>query len=145
MTDPFSRKENTAAQTDEIDVASLRKKYPEYFDLSTGKGLELYVWEMAQGDYNCGLMSGTNRDKDYEELFSLKGASIEEMKAILSTYDIDEDSIIIIPWQNPLSSYLPKWAIQKDGESYNTFENRQHEFCDKIRQMLRLEEGGLSD
>lgn len=145
MTDPFSRNENPAAQTDEIDVASLRKKYPEYFDLSTGKGLELYVWEMAQGDYRCGLMSGTNRDKDFEELISLKGASIGEMKAILSTYDIDEDEIIIIPWQNPLSSYLPEWAIQKEGESYNTFENRQHEFCDKIRKMLRLEEGGLSD
>ena len=28
------------------------------------------------------------------------------------------------------------WSIQKEGESYNTFENRQHEFCDKIRKML---------
>ena len=27
------------------------------------KGLEVYVWQMAEGDYRFGLMQGTNREK----------------------------------------------------------------------------------
>ena len=64
----------------EIDMDSLRVKYPEYFDLSTFKGLELYVWQMAPDSYSCGLMLGTNRNKTLEELINLKGASIAEMR-----------------------------------------------------------------
>jgi hypothetical protein len=48
----------------EIDVDSLRAKYPEYFDLSTFKGLELYVWQMAEGSYSCGLMLGDKPEQD---------------------------------------------------------------------------------
>ncbi len=34
-------------------------------------------------------------------LMNLKGATLSEMRAILSTYEIDENDILIIPWQNP--------------------------------------------
>ena len=94
--------ESTSCPT---DLDELRAKYPEYFDLSTFKGLELYVWQMAPDSYSCGLMLGTNRNKTLEELMNLNGASIAEMRAILSTYDIDEKDVFIIPWQNPVSSY----------------------------------------
>ena len=120
----------------EIDVDSLRAKYPEYFDLSTFKGLELYVWQMAEGSYSCGLMLGTNRNKTLEELVNLKGASIAEMKAILSTYDIDENEVFIIPWQNPISSYMPEYWIREKDEDPSSVEKRQQEYIDGIRHML---------
>ena len=31
------------------DIEKLREKYPEYFKLSAFKGIEIYVWEMAEG------------------------------------------------------------------------------------------------
>ena len=120
----------------ETDMESLRVKYPEYFDLSTFKGLELYVWQMAPNSYSCGLMPGTNRDKTFEELVSLKGASIEEMREILSTYDIDEEDIFIIPWQNPISSYIGDYWIGQANEDSAEAEKRKQEYIDGIRQML---------
>ena len=80
----FLLKDNDNIRSEaESDMDSLRAKYPEYFDLSTFKGLELYVWQMAPDSYSCGLMLGTNRNKTLEELMNLKGASIAEMRAIL--------------------------------------------------------------
>ena len=120
----------------EINMDSLRVKYPEYFDLSTFKGLELYVWQMAPDSYSCGLMLGTNRNKTLEELINLKGASIAEMRAILSTYDIDEKDVIIIPWQNPVSSYIAEYWISQKDEDPAVVEKRKQAYIDGIRQML---------
>lgn len=120
----------------EIDMDSLRVKYPEYFDLSTFKGLELYVWQTAPDSYSCGLMLGTNRNKTLEELINLKGASIAEMRAILSTYDIDEKDVIIIPWQNPVSSYIAEYWISQKDEDPAVVEKRKQAYIDGIRQML---------
>ncbi len=122
--------------TETVDLDFLREKYPEYFDLSTSKGLELYVWQMAPDSYSCGLMFGTNRNKTLEERMKLKGVSIAEMRAILTTYDIDEKDVFIIPWQNPISSYISEyWIIRKD-EDPATVEKRKKEYIDRIRQML---------
>ena len=89
------------------DLDALREKYPEYFDLSAFKGLEVYVWQMAEGSYSWGLMEGTNREKTSEELWNLRGTSTEEMRLILSSYDIPEENIFIQPIQKPISSYIP--------------------------------------
>ena len=87
-------------------IDELRSKYPEYFDLITSKGLEVYVWQLAKDSYSFGLMPGTNREKTLEELMSLKGASAAEMALILSTYEIEDENIFVIPWGNPISSYM---------------------------------------
>ncbi len=84
---------------------TLRKKYPEYFDLSTAKGLEVYVWQMSQNSYSCGVLPGTNRIKSNVEIYGLKGISIRDMKAILSTYNIPETDIVVISFRHPFSSY----------------------------------------
>ena len=83
----------------------LRIKYPEYYNLDTFKGIEVYVWQNDDGEYRCGAMSGTNRGKTIEELIALEenSASIKEMKSILASYKINKDSIIIIQVDNPLS------------------------------------------
>ena len=89
------------------EVERLREKYPEYFELSAFKGIEIYVWEMAEGSYHCGLMSGTNRNKTEEEIWDLakKPLTIEEAKLILNELKIDKEYWIIIPVVQPVSSY----------------------------------------
>ncbi len=90
-----------------VQLHPLYEKYPEYFNLDTMKGLEIYVWQMAGNLYHSGVLSGTNRMKTQEEIQNLmgNGATIEEMKDILSAYEIEKESVIIYPVHNPVSSY----------------------------------------
>lgn len=102
----------------------LRQKYPEYFDLSAFKGIEVYVWQMAENSYRCGALSGTNRNKTADEINELQSnsASIEEMKAILSFYGIPKEDIIIMPCTQPYSSYdyeIDDDYIQKINELFD--------------------------
>ncbi|MDO5405979.1 MAG: hypothetical protein Q4F28_01450 [Eubacteriales bacterium] len=91
-----------------VDMKELREKYPEYFELGDFKGIEVYVWQMAENSYRCGMMSGTNRNKTDEEIWGLqeKSLSVEETKAILNEIGVEENSIIVIPIAQPYSSYL---------------------------------------
>lgn len=95
---------NNSSDSLDLSLIELRTNYPEYFELNTFKGLEVYVWQMAEDYYRFGLMSGTNREKTLEEKMALKGASAEEMALILSTYDIEDENISVIPWGNPSKS-----------------------------------------
>lgn len=91
------------------DLGQLKAYFPEYFNLPTDRGLEVYVWQMGPSSYSCALMtSGSGRDKPLEELCRMKGATIAEMKMILSTYDLSAENIEIIPWRNPISSFWYK-------------------------------------
>lgn len=110
------------------EIAKLREKYPEYFALATFKGLEVYVWQMAEDNYRFGLMQGTNREKTLEEKLALKGATSEEMTLILSTFAIEDRDIFVIPWQNPVSSYMVTDDMLKDPE-----------YIDNVRIMLGLD------
>ena len=96
----------------------LRIKYPEYYNLDTFKGIEVYVWQNEDGEYRCGAMSGTNRGKTIEELNSLaeNSATIDEMKKILKSYKSEKDSIIIIQVANPLfGEEIEIQAINPEG------------------------------
>lgn len=77
----------------------LQKKFPEYYNLDTFKGVEVYVWQTDEGEYRCGALYGTNRGKTFEEISNLakNSATIEEMRIILASYDIPTEDIIIIP------------------------------------------------
>lgn len=77
----------------------LQKRFPEYYNLHTFKGIEVYVWQTNDGTYKCGAMTGTNRNKTFEEILILEknGATFEEMRTILSSYNIDKEEISIIP------------------------------------------------
>ena len=88
------------------DLEALREEYPEYFGLSAFKGLELYVWQLGPGVLRCGLMEGTNRNKTSEEILGLRGTTPEEMKRILSTYDVPAEDIAVLPFLHPVSSYI---------------------------------------
>lgn len=88
-------------------IEEIRAKYPEYFELSSFKGIEVYVWQMSEDSYHCGMMSGTNRNKTDEEIWDLakKPLSIEEAKMILNELGVKKEEVFIIPVVQPFSSY----------------------------------------
>ena len=59
--------EDAAPENRQVDLAELKEKYPEYFELSAFKGIEVYVWQMSKDSYSCGMMSGTNCLKTLED------------------------------------------------------------------------------
>ena len=77
----------------------LQKKFPEYYNLDTFKGVEVYIWQTEEGEYRCGALYGTNRGKTFEEISNLakNSATIEEMRIILASYDIPTEDISIFP------------------------------------------------
>lgn len=65
----------------------------------------VYIWQMAENSYKCYLansnleaVSDTTFDYDF-------GPTIAEMRAILTTYDIDKKDIVIAPVYNPSYYY----------------------------------------
>lgn len=81
----------------------LRKNYPQFFGLSTSKGLEVYVW--YNGTWRCGVRSATNRDATREELMAFRGgAELTEMAMILQSYGIPATDVAIRYDYNPAFS-----------------------------------------
>ena len=119
-----------------IDLQPLRAQYPEYFDLDASTGLDVYVWQMAPDSYYFGLLPHTAspRDSTAQELLALRGASSEQMRYILAAYALDPDDIHVIPWQNPISSYIPEcWIVTENGES---LEEKQAQYIETVSAML---------
>ncbi len=122
---------------DELTVRQqqLMNDYPEYFGLDASNGLDIYVWQMAKDSNSFGLLphSDAPRKWTFSELYHLQGTDANEMREILATYNMDEKDISIIPWQNPLSSYIPGlWVISEDGSPKVTAED----YIDFVRDML---------
>ena len=119
-----------------FDLQPLRAQYPEYFDLDASAGLDVYVWQMAPDSYYFGLLPhvASPRDSTAQELLALRGASSEQMRYILAAYALDPDDIHVIPWQNPISSYIPEcWIVTENGES---LEEKQAQYIETVSAML---------
>lgn len=82
----------------------LKENIPKYFGLDASEGLTVYVGELARGAYGCKLVSNADKDALKAELLTLSSVSIEDMKLILSTYDIFQVSVK--HYQPMHSSYL---------------------------------------
>ena len=126
-----------------FDLQPLRAQYPEYFDLDASAGLDVYVWQMAPDSYCFGLLPHTAspRDSTAQELLALRGASSEQMRYILAAYALDPDDIYVIPWQNPISSYIPEcWIVTENGES---LEEKQAQYIQTVSAMLFAERDTL--
>lgn len=87
------------------EITELRAQFPEYFGLDTSKGLKVYVWQMAENDFSCALISGTDERSELEIGIQCKGTTIEQMRLILSTYGLEEKEIEVVPFHNSISSY----------------------------------------
>lgn len=108
----------------EASIRYLRKQYPQYFDLDTSEGLEVYVWQLGENSYSCGLMSGKESGEIAEktegirtDLWGLQSVTVTEMKLILSAYGISKEEVKLIPHYMPYSSYLNVEAAE-DPEGY---------------------------
>ena len=86
-------------------IDGLKVKYPQFFNVSTDGGLTVYIWQMSANNYSC-YLANTSMEAISDNSFAYDvGASIAEMRAILTTYDIDQKDIVLHPVNNPLSSY----------------------------------------
>ena len=112
-----------------LPVEDLRVKFPQFFDLDTKNGLEVYVWQMSENSYYCSIISAKDEvyaDKEWLDI-GLKGATVDEMKTILSSYNIPEGKIDVIAYQNSISSYIPItdngiWAGYDSAYIYSLYE-----------------------
>ena len=91
----------------QIDMNKLKEEYPEYFNMSYSNGIEIYVWQMAEECYRCGMIE-VNGNRTSDEIYALqsKALSVEETKAILAEIGASKDDIIIVPISQPYSSYF---------------------------------------
>lgn len=84
-------------------LSEIRKNYPQYLNLNTSNGLEIYVWN--RGVWLCGIRSRTNQKATREELSAFGGGlTLDTMALILSTYDITRESVTIFYNYHPASS-----------------------------------------
>ncbi len=111
----------------------IMREFPQYFGLDASNGLDVYVCQFAKNSYSFGLLPHSDTSRDWTELMELRGIYADTMRQILATYDIDEDDITIIPWQNPVSSYIGEQWIVYEGES---LEEKQKDYVNFIRDML---------
>ena len=129
-----SRGETDPQKLTEKQIA-LMAQYPEYFGLGAAGGLDVYVWQFAEAHFSFGLLPHAESGRDWlsNGVMNLRGVDADAMRAILATYIIDEDDIHVIPWQNPLSSYLGSWQIVLEGEDG---EAKKQDYVDHVRNML---------
>lgn len=118
---------------EEAKSAYLQNAFPEYFELSAFKGIEVYVWQMSENTYTCGLMSGTNRNKTEEEIFDLPPLTVDEATAILKEIGVDPEDVFVIPVSNPLSSYY--YDIDKEYQ-----EKVQDLICNDLKSQTNTNE-----
>ncbi len=145
LTDPFSDGKNidgsaidpgNSAQEEPASMTSLRRIYGQYFDLPTENGLDVYVSENPGNYFTCILLPGAEDKKSEMELIKMRAAKIQEMKEILSTYNIDPENVHIIMWQNPFSSHVGEYWIHWEGEDEETIETNRRIYIEKVRRQL---------
>ena len=113
----------SADMSSQDQINRIKEEYPKVFGLDTSKGLDIVVWQLAEHDYNFALVR--HRDGEYgivdDELLELtghkaSGLSLDQLKAVLTTYDVSRDDLYVVHWQSSLSSYIPPEAARdKDG------------------------------
>ena len=91
--------------TNPEDLKTLQTAYPQFFGLPAENGLTVYVWQMAEDSYRCHLTNVViDALSDRSFIFKV-GATVPEMKTILSSYDLKKEDVEIKAVVNPLSSY----------------------------------------
>lgn len=135
LTDPLTNYGETDPSKLNDAQLALMEEYPQYFGLDAVDGLDIYVWQMGSGSYSFGLLphSAIARGWLNAELLNLRSVQADDMRTILSTYHIDRDAMYIIPWQNPLSSYIGSYWIIEEGVDQATI---QQAYIDNIYNML---------
>ena len=112
---------------------ALMQSYPAYFGLNAARGLDVYVWQVSEYRYAFILLQrfeGSDRVST-SELMKMDSIGAEEMREILSTYDVDPQEVEVYRWQNPLSS-TNHWIWDPNED----IETQRKAFGDRIRAIL---------
>ena len=117
----------------------------EFYHLFAGHSKENFLSRILttiiQGvnSFCFGLLPHPDQPREWNitENGDLNGATAEQMREILSTYNIDESQIYIVPWYNMLSSYLSKYGPTEDLD----VDGGRQEYLTYVRNLLfgRLE------
>lgn len=91
--------------TNPSDLKSLQTAFTQFFGLPAENGLTVYVWQMAEDSYQCHLTNVVIDALSDQSFIFKAGATVPEMKTILSSYDLKEENVEIKAVVNPLSSY----------------------------------------
>ena len=115
----------------------LKDKYPQYFGLDASGGLDIYVCQFSPGTYYFYLFEHSDTMTNWIDMSSMKGCvSTASMRLILDTYDVTRDDITVIPWQNPLSSYIGSPWIHIVGEAPEVTQAKVDAYKEMILDML---------
>ena len=120
---------------EQSEINGLKEVFPEYFGLDDSNGLDIYVWQMAKDSYSFGLLPHSEAQRNWlsDTLMGLRSVDATAMRMILSTYDVEQEKIYVIPWQNPLSSYIGDyWIIEEDED----MEQKRNTYVQNLRDML---------
>ena len=106
---------DTKAYGEVTKEALLRAKFPRYFDLPD-KELVILA-SKSVGRYCFRILPGLVSDAEAKmDAIILKPATLEEMRFILSTYDISEGAIRVIPtvlpWSSEIDDDMVLWNIE---------------------------------
>ena len=93
-------------KNNEKEIKKLQEKYPHFFGLNTENGVTVYVTKLSQYNFECYLTSNTNPTDPQKVLHYDEFSSIDEMKFILSTYNLSNEEITVTPFIHCLSSYI---------------------------------------
>lgn len=112
----------------------LMEQHPEFFGLDASKGLDVYVCQFAPQHYSFRLLEHSETEPiNFMVLSSMGGIDAASMRLILETYEVTREDVTVIPWQNPLSSYIGSYQlIPEDGN----IEEVRAEYKEMILDML---------
>lgn len=97
-------------------LKELKDKYPEFFNLSTDGGLTVYIWQMSSMNYRCYLANSVTEAFSDNSFAYTTGATVTEMRIILSSYNIKKEDVTVMAVTNPLSSYY--YVLDKEYQKY---------------------------
>ena len=84
---------------------------PSYYAYDSSRKYDVYVWQMAKGSFSFALLESKPRDWLDDELWDLKGVDATDMRRILLNKNLGPNDVNIVPWQNPLSSYIGDYGM----------------------------------
>ncbi len=152
LTDPMGDTDGPTLDPNDPQLQALREEYPEYFGLDASAGLDVYVWQLSPGSYYFGLLPHSEHSDSWinTDLMTLKSMSAPEARIVLNSYGLPWEQVHIVPWQNPLSSYIPENWITKPEETDEQRQERYERYTDRIRMMLEgmtkyANSGGILD
>ncbi len=103
----------------DFEVVREEKKNSLDFVYDSSKKYDVYVWQMGKGGFSFGLLESKERDWLDDELWDLKGVDASGMRQILIQNNLGPNDINIVPWQNPISSYIGdywmNWVAMDDA------------------------------